>query len=68
MGKANQGIRNELREKDIPHWQLAQTLGVHETTLVRWLRSPLSPENTACIRIAINEIMELREGGSSIAL
>ena len=31
MGKANQGIRNELREKDIPHWQLAQTLGVHET-------------------------------------
>ena len=68
MGKANQGIRDELARNQIPHWLLAQTLGVHETTLVRWLRSPLSPERTASIRIAINEIRELREGGVHNAL
>ena len=68
MGKANQSLRDELAMKHIPYWQLAEAVGVHESSIIRWLRTPLSPENTARIRIAINEIMELREGGANNAL
>lgn len=68
MGKANQSLRDELSVKHIPYWELAKSVGVHESTIIRWMRVPLSPENMARIRIAINEIMVLREGGAGNAL
>ena len=68
MGKANQSLRDELSMKHIPYWQIAEIVGVHESTVIRWMRVPLSPERIARIRIAINEIMELREGGAVNAL
>lgn len=68
MGKANQKLRDELTIKHIPFWQLAEQMGVHENTVVRWLRTPLSPETAARVRIAINEITALREGCGENAL
>lgn len=67
MGKANQPLRNELKEKGIPYWQIAKHVGVNETTIVRWLRVPLIPEQAERIRVAIGEIIELREGGTGNA-
>ena len=33
MGKANQPLRDELKEKGIPYWQIAKYVGVNETTI-----------------------------------
>ena len=67
MEKANQLLRDELKEKGVPYWQIAQYIGVHETTILRWLRTPLIPEQTERIRIAVDEIIEVREGGCTNA-
>lgn len=62
MAKANQEIRDELLIKHIPYWRIAEVIGVHEMTIVRWLRIPLSKENEVRIRKAISTIDESRVG------
>lgn len=67
MKKCNQLLRNTLRQNDIPYWQLAQSMGVCENTIVRWFRIPLSTEQTENIQAAINRIILLRNGGTENA-
>lgn len=67
MEKANKCLREELRAKSIPFWQVAQYVGVNETTIVRWFRVPLSSEQTERIYTALNRIDELRNGGAENA-
>lgn len=67
MEKANKCLREELRAKNIPFWQVAQYVGVNETTIVRWLRVPLSSEQAERIYTAVNRIVELRSGGTENA-
>ena len=63
--KANVSVREDIGRNLIRHWELARALGVSETTLVRWLRSPLSLEKTTRIYNAIGEILEARKRGGS---
>lgn len=48
----------ELREEkgDIPFWVIADHLGVHEVTLMRWFRTEMKNERKEKILNAIKEI------------
>lgn len=67
MTKSNQILREELKRKNIPYWQIAQMIGVCENTIIRWLRVPLSTEQAEKIQLAISHIVESREGGGGNA-
>ncbi|MFB5580459.1 hypothetical protein ACE41D_04650 [Bacillus albus] len=54
MSNRNQDIKN-LKGK-IPNWMIAEKLGVHENTVIRWLRSDLSVERRQKIITAIEGI------------
>ncbi|MDA2597304.1 hypothetical protein ACTFOZ_17120 [Bacillus cereus group sp. MYBK71-2] len=40
----------------IPNWMIAEKLGVHENTVIRWLRSDLSIERKQKFITVIKEI------------
>lgn len=52
----NVALRQYLKEKKIYWWQVASQIGVAESTIVRWLRTPLSEEQEQAIRMAIAEL------------
>lgn len=54
--KANQAIRDEAARKGVKHWQIAVRLGISEPTIMRWLRTPLSPEREKAVLGAIEAI------------
>lgn len=58
--KANQNVRNAMKEKGVAAWQIGDILGVSDMTIFRRLRRPLSPEDEAKIMGAIQEAA--REG------
>ena len=67
MTKSNQILREELKRKNIPYWQIAQMIGVCENTIIRWLRVPLSTEQAEKIQLAISNIVGSRDGGGGNA-
>lgn len=42
--KKNRDVRAFLKSKRVFLWEAAERLGVHETTLVRWMRTELPDE------------------------
>ena len=50
---ANRDVRDKMKEANLPFWRVAQSLGVAEITLSRWLRVPLEPTRKAKILDAI---------------
>lgn len=67
MMKANQSLRDKLKESGICYWQLAEYIGVHENTIVRWLRTPLSKEHEQLICYAMNAVRAAEKGGGGNA-
>lgn len=67
MMKANQALRKKLNENGITYWQLAEYIGVHENTIVRWMRTPLSQEHEQLIRYAMNAVRAVQKGGGGNA-
>jgi hypothetical protein len=55
--KANADLRERLYNAHIPLWMLADAIGVHENTVVRWLRRPVSLEQRERIDEAIKNIL-----------
>lgn len=51
-------IKMLLRNKHILQWQLALELNISESTLVRWLRAPLSREHETAILESIDRISQ----------
>lgn len=60
MNKANKEIRQAISESGAYHWQVAEQLGVHETTLSRWLRVELNESNKQAILKALDELNKER--------
>lgn len=60
--KANSDLRDCLYNARIPLWMLADSMGVHENTVIRWLRRPVTPEHRERIERAVEEILSKREG------
>ena len=54
--KANVKVRELAKQVGVKHWQIAEHLGISEPTIVRWLRTPLSPEREKMIMDAISAI------------
>ena len=42
--KKNRDVRDFLKQKHVYQWEVAERLGVHETTVIRWLREELPEE------------------------
>lgn len=40
--KANQTIRNEIKEAGLTYWQVAEQIGITAGTFTVWLRTPLT--------------------------
>lgn len=51
--RQNEKIRKLMRRNDVTFWQLAQSLGVSESTLYRWLNYPLPMEREKMLTDAI---------------
>jgi len=52
----NIDIRLKCKAKGIPLWRVAETVGVSEPTLFRWLRTELDPEKRKLLLSAIRKI------------
>ena len=62
--KPNSEIRSLLKEKNICLWQLAMKIGIHETTLISWLRvEPLPEDHRKRIFDAMVDLQEGDNGG-----
>ena len=54
--KANQDIRDVLKQSQIPFWMLGKEIGVCEQTIIRWLRTELPIGKREMIFKAIENI------------
>ena len=54
--KNNKTVREAAKKHGVKHWQIAERLGISEQTIMRWLRTPLSPEREKAIFEAIEAI------------
>ncbi len=55
---SNTEIKRAIKEKGLKQWEVAEALGVAETTLTRWLRKDPEPEKEAEIFNAIHKLAE----------
>ena len=58
----NEAIKEYAARKKVLLWQVADRLGVVDTTLSRWLRHPLSKEKQELFLTAVEKIAAEREG------
>jgi hypothetical protein len=56
MKTINQDIKTAIKGVGLHQYQVADQMGIAETTLVRWLRYDLSDEKRTQINDAINEL------------
>lgn len=54
--KANHEIRLLLINSRIKNWEVANRIGIADTTLSRWLRTPLNDERKKRVLNAIDEL------------
>lgn len=54
----NMDIRKELARNDIYNWELAEELGINESTLTRWMRKELQGDQRTEVERAINRLIE----------
>lgn len=52
----NKAIRERLTKSSIHYWELAERIGVSESTLTRWLRQELDGERSERVRTALEEL------------
>ena len=49
----NKDLRDEMRIANVRQWEVADTIGVSEMTMVKWLRKELDAEKKALVREGI---------------
>lgn len=59
----NTEIRNEAKRMNVRHWQIADYIGISESTFVHWMRRELQPDRKKMVLDAINAISANREAG-----
>nr|DAG66055.1 MAG TPA: regulatory protein/DNA complex-sensing repressor [Bacteriophage sp.] len=57
MKKANKEIREKLERYRIRQCEIADQIGIADTTLCRWMRVEMKPDQRAKVEKAINEIV-----------
>lgn len=64
MRKRNEDIKNEMNKSNILRNEVAESLGVSESTLYRWLRSEMPEKRKRTVMEAIKQLkqdMQLEE-------
>lgn len=56
MRSVNQDIKNAIKKASIYQYEVADKMGIAETTLVRWLRYQLTEDKRKQIKNAIDEL------------
>ena len=56
--KANQEIRNRIFMNRLRNWEVAEKVGISDSRLSVWLRTPLNEERKARIEKAIDELIK----------
>lgn len=57
----NKELRNEAKSRNVKHWQIADYIGISESTLVHWLRKKLPKEKADKVYEAISAIAARQE-------
>lgn len=52
----NEKIKKTAKRNHVYYWQIALSLGIAESTIYRWLRTPLTDEREKAILNAIDTI------------
>ena len=53
----NTELHEMMRSHAIYYWQVADKIGVSESTLIRWFRKDLNPDKNKIVRAAIDSIL-----------
>ena len=61
MTRANKELRELLKAKKIPQWEVAKAMGISEFTLCRRLREPLSDDDLERVNDAITQLEKERK-------
>ena len=56
MSKTSKELREQMRRHGVKQWEVANALGVSESTIIRWMRGEPSTEHAAMIAEAIEEL------------
>jgi len=62
MDRANREVRKAIDRADLKHWQVAQQLDVHPSTLTVWLRTPLKKDRKKQVNKAIEHLTKANAG------
>lgn len=54
--KANNNLRQQIFERRLRYWEVAQKVGISDGRLSVWLRTPLNGERKARVMKAIDEL------------
>jgi len=49
-------LREKIKEENLKYWEVANTMGITDSTFSRWLRTPLNDERKQRVLDAINEL------------
>lgn len=60
----NEKVKKAAKRNHVFYWQIALFLGVAESTLYRWLRTPLSTERENAMLNAIDAIAKEAENAN----
>lgn len=63
MKKANQDIREKIKQNNIKYWQVALKYGVNDVTFTKKLRVELSSKEKEKINYIINELIKEQKEG-----
>ena len=58
--KKNRDVRQVMKDKRVFQWEVAERLGVHETTVIRWMRTELPEDKKKAILDAVAAVVAAR--------
>ena len=58
--KKNREVRDFLKAKRVFQWEVAERLGIHESSLIRWMRTELPEDKKKKIMEAASAIAAAR--------
>ena len=64
MVKRNQELRDRMKAKNVFNWELAEKLGVAESTIYRWMRHQMDDKQMAKMLAIVDTIAEEHEHGN----
>ena len=63
--KANQELRDEIKQAGLHIYEVADRAGLYETSLTRWLRKDLEGDRLARVRRAVDELKAKKEASNA---